>query len=263
MRRASSDDEDDLSDRDVEGMTKPVVLSDSESTRAIRVTYHGTRDEALRSCTFTLWNQTTHLVMIAFYGICGAAAITLWNVGKDTPPAWVWFPVWHALVFVGILAYSQAILLTAIIRARYPKPDSVRVCTSSLTADGFYDMVPEKLIRLPWSRIRWILEVGGDLHFWTLGRGCYIPRSAFKSRDAARQFYRAALVLWRSRGAEWPEGVPAVFPTVKKKPPEGLAELPEFNVDSSDVWPYSKVVRWCLGILVMEYLILDLAGLVR
>jgi hypothetical protein len=249
-------DHDDLHDRYIDSLTGAGRLVRQADARPLRVPYRNTRDAAIRCETFTLWNRTSGLALFTLIGMCGSVAVL--GTGRPSHPgAWVWFPVLHVLGFLGFLVYIQ-FLLWAAIRGRFPKPDSDRFCISNLTAEGFFDLVPEKLIRLPWWRIRWIGEVGGDIFFWTLLGGCYIPRHAFKSRDAAHQFHQAALVLWRSRGAEWPGDI--AEPAAGKASGATFPALPEFDPDPIDVPPFARAARWCVALLVVDYLILASAG---
>jgi hypothetical protein len=178
--------------------------------RAITVTYRNTREAARRCELYTLLNRNTILAVFAAFGLAGAVPAVSWVAKLNPAAALLAFPVLHLLCTSVFLAYITVIQL-AMLRTKFPKPDSVRVCTSSLTADGFQDVTPDKVIPIPWAEVREVREAGGDVYFWKWASGCYIPRGAFANRDAARRFHRAAVTLWRSRGAQWPDDVPAVI----------------------------------------------------
>jgi hypothetical protein len=170
---------------------------------AISVTYSGTREDNWRSEWYALFHRPFCLAAVAVFGLILAflMANPLYKINATL--AYVAFPVlW---VIATCLWVGYILLLTwAGLQQRYPQLDSVRVCTTSLTAEGFIDVTPDRVIVLPWAKIHTIREHDGDLHFWGgFGAGCYIPRGAFPTPEARQRFFEAAISLWKSKGESW------------------------------------------------------------
>ena len=233
-------------------------------TRAIGVTFRNTREEAKRCELFILFNRISLLPFFMVIGACGAGLAASVVAKLSLSLALLAFPVLHVLatsVFMGYIA----ILTSRLLRARFPTPDSVRVCTTSLTAEGVVDVMPEKTVTTGWKEIRWIKEVGGDFYVWKILNGYYTPRSAFESREHARRFHRAAMILWKSRGAVWPDDVLEVIDETQPRAstPEPRAAddhnpyaAPHASLREDGPSPYAAFIRRSAGVLVLEYLVL-------
>ena len=120
------------------------------------------------------------------------------------------FLAWFALF--GLIFWLQ-------MRKRYPRPDSVRLCTTTLTTTGFEDVTPEKTFSVPWSAVTDIREHDGDIFLWRGGsQGNIVNREAFADRRQAQEFHAAALALWKGKPADWPYA-PAPTPDERVWPP--------------------------------------------
>lgn len=113
------------------------------------------------------------------------------------------FAVTSGVAFFGMLLI-QVLTLWLQIKKRLPRADSVRVCTSSLTPQGFHDITPQKAALATWTKITAIRQHDGDIFISCgLANGCFIPRSAFASREEVTAFFDIATALWKSKGANW------------------------------------------------------------
>lgn len=237
-------------------------------TRAISVTYRNTLDAARRNELYTLLNRNVFLLLFNLLATAAAGLAAGQIAPFSVTAAAIAFPVLHLFAFGTLLAYL-GLLVSGMLRTKFPTPDSVRVCTTSLTAEGFHDVTPDKVIPYEWAQVRQILESAGDVHVWTLTSGCYIPRSAFASLDEARRYHRAAVTLWRSRGAVWPDDVPDVIDKTRNLPagvvppqPAGdenpyaapLVPPHDGGDEASGPSAYAKVIRWAAVIAAAESL---------
>ena len=109
-----------------------------------------------------------------------------------------------ALIFLGWFAFLS-LLYGLAMRKRYPCPDSVRVCTTTLNAAGYEDVTPDKVYSVPWREVTDIREHDGDIFLWRGGaQGNIVNREAFQDRRQAQEFYAAAVALWKGKAADWP-----------------------------------------------------------
>jgi hypothetical protein len=248
----------------VEPAIDPSVPSLPPQTRAISVTYRNTLEAARRCELYTLLNKKVNLLIFAFIGMIGAIMAANQIVRFNPSLSLLLLPVFHLLAFWAFLAYIAFIHLV-LVRAKFPRRDSVRVCTTSLSADGFQDVTPDKIIPIPWQKVHQIREVAGDVYVWTITGGCYIPRSAFESLDAARRYHRAAVTLWQSRGTEWPDDVPDLIDENHRSAPAWAANDDNpyapprapihFERDSTRHSIYRTLIIWTAGMIALEYLV--------
>jgi len=106
--------------------------------------------------------------------------------------------------FIGWLAvYMLTTLL--MLGQRFPSRDTVRVCTSSLTDVGFVDLTPNGARLRKWDKIIAIREDHGDLHFWALTGGHFIPREAWNDPSECQEFFETARTLWKPADIYWHE----------------------------------------------------------
>lgn len=111
------------------------------------------------------------------------------------------------------------LVLWAQISQRFPMPDTMRVCTTSLTAQGFQDATPDKIGYTPWPLIGEIREQDGDVYFFRgLSEGNFIPREAFRDRHDAAAFVETARALKRG---EKPAHAPVNYSQIPN-PTEGV-----------------------------------------
>lgn len=252
-----------------QGPIESGVPSLSPGTRAISVTYRNTREDAKRCELFTLFNRPVFQVFFGLFGAAIAMFATeqLAKLGLRRPL--LAFPVLHFLSTSLLFGY-MALLLPVVVKGKFPTPDSVRVCTTSLTAEGFQDVTPDKIISIAWKDLRRIDEANGDIYFCRALSSCYVPRSAFSSREEARRFHRAAVCLWKSRGKDWPEDVPEVagdtetqaetpkapvtFPNDNPYAAPRAALWAEYATDGSPT--YASWLRRCFVVVGLEYVAL-------
>ncbi len=249
--------------------TQPAL---APGTRAITVTYRNTPEAAKRCELFALFNRLSLLVFFIFFGACGAGLAASQLAKFSLPIALLTFPVLHALATSVLMGYI-AVLTFAMLKARFPRPDSVRVCTTSLTAEGLQDVTPDKTILIAWKRMRWIKEAGGDIFFSAALNGCYIPRSAFKSREEARRYHRAAVILWKSRGTVWPlddfrEYIDetqsrAAAPEPLTADDDNPYSAPRAPLREEFPSPYTHFIRRVAGVIALEYVVLIPVALTR
>jgi hypothetical protein len=132
-------------------------------------------------------------------------------------------------------------------------PDVVRICTSSLTAEGFRDVTPEKVHTVDWGRVSAVREHDGDIHlWWGFDKGCFIPRTAFSDGEEATRFHQAAVILWRSRGTVWPE----VFPPLARPSSAGGSvpcPLPRSATDDNPYAPPMASLGQAPGVLTASF----------
>jgi hypothetical protein len=188
--------------------------------QGIVATYAMTRQSALRNEKMAMKRNPKMLLPLlsfpTFMTVLSAAA----NWNKLSTAALIGQSF---LVYFGMLALLAAISCILFF-ARFPKPDSVRRCTTYLSSDGIVDVTPDKTNTMDWSAIAKVLEEDGDLIFLPKSGslGFCIPREAFDGIEAARRFYQAALVYWQSGGSASPsaEALREFGPQVAASAPE-------------------------------------------
>ncbi|MGO8669995.1 MAG: hypothetical protein ACLQVD_01290 [Capsulimonadaceae bacterium] len=84
----------------------------------------------------------------------------------------------------------HAVVMAVLVLIRAAK--GRRICTTTLTPDGVIDEMPERTAYIPWTKVREISCIGGDIYFKTLVTAHYIPRSAFPSEAVANDFCQVA-----------------------------------------------------------------------
>ncbi len=154
--------------------------------------------------------------MYGFFGIFGLLAgyfLAVWVYGLNTSLALIMVPIAFIAGIAAPALFICALIWCALtwfeLKMRFPTPDKLFVCTSVLTADGFYDIAPDKTKFVPWSGFKSLREHDGDIYFSTSGmNGSYIPREGFYNLAIAKQFYQDAVGLWKSNGTVWPDGPP-------------------------------------------------------
>ena len=247
-----------------EPVINPVAPSLPAGDRAISVTYRGTREDHWRCNLYVLFNRRSTLIVFYVLGFLPAVLIAREVAKSDAALAALGFPILHMLGFAGWMTFIL-FTLGAGIAQRFPYPGSVRVCTTSLTAEGFQDVTPEKVIPIGWGQVSAIRESRGDIYLWAGQNGCFIPRCAFADPDAAKQFYRAANILWKSRGAVWPDepaddrSPPPVAPA-RPSPPPAPVDNPYAApvsplVETSGILPanFVTVVLGLIALFLLEY----------
>ena len=233
--------------------------------KSITVTYQNTPTAARRCELYELTNRPQTLLILAGFGLFGAYQIAGRMAMPDVELALMIFPILHFLN-TGMLLNLASVLIPVLLRSKFPRPDSVRVCTTSLTEKGFLDETPDKVIPIPWKNIHDIREASGDVFFWKFGGGCYIPREAFADLDETRRYHRAAVGLWRSNGKDWPDDVPAeidrwhpspMAPNPEDDNPYASPRAPihgEFAPDHSS--RFARLARWSACLLAIDSVVI-------
>jgi|GEM_PF-3391648 len=180
----------------------------------LAVTYQSTREATWRCNLHIFFHSSSSLLTMAVVGMIPALLVAPAIYQRNASQGIIAFLGIWALGALGWVAFF-CLIVFAQIAARFPSPSTVRICTSTLTPQGFRDETPGRTKTYPWSQIISIREHHGDVYIGAVGGGSFIPCSAFKNVDEARNYYRAAMALWKSRGDVWPESKtsPENFPS--------------------------------------------------
>jgi len=172
----------------------------SPPQNAINVTYHSTRDDNWR-CNLRAMKQQKPLLLyaIAFPLFIGFSA----SHSRNGNFSLAMFAAVTLLAFAFVVS-MQFFALKKQIDKRFPTPQTVRVCISSLTPQGFLDITPNKALLIPWRNIKALAMNDGDFYVSLGFKGSFfVPRSAFASSQQGEAFFQAANALWKSQGAQW------------------------------------------------------------
>ena len=171
--------------------------------RAVRITYESTR-EAYSRCSFYV---VTHcwFPLLTIFTVSLAFTVVFSPQFYQLDPSLAFFTIPLSFV-VTFAAWTLFLLFThwIILEEKFPVHGRARFCTSSLTAAGFHDVMPEGVKLTEWGQVRAVRLHKSDIFILTLDGGPFIPHTAFRDEDAARQFYLVAVTLWRSKGTVWP-----------------------------------------------------------
>lgn len=137
------------------------------------------------------------LTSFGLFGLIVSSVLANWAYSLNPSLALITIPLSIAAgIAAAVLILFMALWLE--IQKRFPTADTIRVCTSILTAEGFYDIMPEKTAFLPWIGVEAPCEHNGDIYIWASGSGCnFIPREAFDDLAIARQFHKDAFSLYK------------------------------------------------------------------
>ena len=192
------------------GVAPPLELG------AIRITYSATAASAWRGELYNMTHRWKTILSLV-------AAPLIWSFLSLSPGH---LPLFDALgrvslIFLGWFAV-MGLIFRLLMRKRYPRPDSVRVCTTTLTAMGYEDVTPDKVYSVPWREVTDIREIDGDIFLWRgSAQGNIVNREAFQDRRQAQAFYAAAVALWKSKPADWPYAAATpTGPSVWPPPPQ-------------------------------------------
>lgn len=75
--------------------------------------------------------------------------------------------------------------------------------TTALTREGVFDVGSIWSYFIPWKRVLFVFNWGGDVAILTFGGGSVIAREAFASLEEAREFTRIARELHKTCGGAW------------------------------------------------------------
>lgn len=180
-------------------MTTPPPLP--ASIELLSRTYRSTRAANWRCNLYTMCHNK-QLVLV--FGACSLLLSFTIPLPALSSNALANMALRLAVTAAGMGLLNFAVLALAILN-RLPTAKTVRICTSSLTAEGVRDVTPEKSRLLSWGSITQISEHNGDVHVWSGMTGIFVPRDAFKDLDEARRFTQLSVELWHSKGSSWPE----------------------------------------------------------
>jgi len=184
---------------------QPAGSALSPDEPAIGVTYESTREANWRCNTYVMSHHWQAVLIYACFALLFAAVFTPKVSATINTTPYATFPVLFSLGYMGWTAFFRAMLVSDM-KKRFPSPSTVRICTTTLTPRGIHDHTPDKVSLLEWGRVKSVRLHDGDFYVLaSLGRGHFIPRSAFRDEKAARQFYEAAMTLWKCNGAVWPD----------------------------------------------------------
>ena len=177
--------------------TAPIHYQPMPGSREINITYHITRAAHWRCNLNVVWHSRVMLTSFGLFGLIVSSVLA--SLAYSLNPMLALITI--LLAFAGGIAAMVMFLLATLwfdIEKRFPAADTIRVCTSILTAEGFYDIMPEKTCFIPWIGVEAPCEHNGDLYIWASGLGCnFIPREAFDDLAIARQFHKDAFSLYK------------------------------------------------------------------
>ena len=172
--------------------------------RAFTITYSTTFEEHRRCGTYRFFRTWVARTTLSMLGLMVAYILAQPVYVLSPIAAFITFPLFFAAGFAIWTLFLRCIFWLEI-KKRFPSPNTVRVCTSSLSGQGFHDATPDGTSLSEWNQVKDIREVQGDIYISAgLGNNRFIPRSAFPDEEAMRQFYLAAVTLWKSNGLLWP-----------------------------------------------------------
>ncbi len=182
----------------------------------LSVTYNSSRADQWRCHRYVLihrWQGTALLYLFP------AVFCLLHGQGwmRDGVPALIGAT---AATFAAWTAFLAFVLWLQVVQ-RLPRRDSLRLCTTSLTPHGLQDVVPEKTITYDWKSVKAIREDAGDIYFWVgATNGNFIPRTAFRDRDEAQEFCRAAEAFRTGQQYAWTRAPVQEHATIWPPPPQ-------------------------------------------
>lgn len=185
----------------------PFPFAPAQDQRAISVTYNSDRAANWRCNLYVLGHHRPTLLVLGFFALISSFLVTESLFKSSGALAIAAFPLILALTLTAWFGFLCFVIWLTILQ-RLPTPNSVRMCTSRLTAAGFQDVTPDKTGLIEWQYITEIRVHQGDIYIWTKGSsGNFIPRTAFQDMEAARNFHLAAITLWKSNGTLWPDNL--------------------------------------------------------
>lgn len=188
--------------------TAPIHYQPMPGSREINITCYSTRAAHWRCNLYVIWHSPAILITFGIFGVIVSSALASLAYSLNPMLALITIPLSVAAGIAAVVIFLLGVLWFDI-EKRFPAADTIRVCTSILTAEGFYDIMPEKTCFIPWSGVVSLREHNGDLYIWSSSiAGSFTPREAFRDLAIARQFYQDAAGLWKSNGTVWPGGPP-------------------------------------------------------
>lgn len=183
-------------------MAAPRALAPEES---VGVSYGIDREIMRRMDLYTLFDPRFDL-----FSVCLLAGIfgLMLSVGICPLTGLAHVVVYLFLLIGGFFTWWVGFIVLKSLKHRqlYPRPDSVRPCTSRLTRNGFFAERVDKTTLLPWSDIARVVEHEGDIYVRSReGRTWFVPRTAFATPDEGRAFFVSLRSLWHSKGTKWEE----------------------------------------------------------
>jgi hypothetical protein len=170
---------------------EPVALKPIRSIK-----YESTRAASLRCNLYTLWHHWPTMLGLCLMPLLGVFWLSAYFLRMSPLPVPATLGIFYLTSFVvWLMIYTLALFMH--LQQRFPSPRTVRICTSSLTSAGFLDVTPNGARLREWRRIFTIRNNNGDLHFWTLGGGHFIPREAWEDPRECDEFYETARELWK------------------------------------------------------------------
>lgn len=194
----------------------------------MQVTYNsGNFQDQIRCLTYSAYGRPSQVLMLVLPGIfVGVLALMSPHSGWSSTEA-VGLVIGCGLMFP-TLAFVM-VLLAAAIRGAGP-----RICTTTLAPEGFIDVAPDSTSFVEWRRVGQIRNHNGDVFVWTSSAGSFIPRSAFKSVDAAEYFAEAARMAKRGDYSRLQPAAPA---PPAYWPPHSPMTMPVYQQPQSGTWP--------------------------
>lgn len=184
----------------IPSLPEPVRLNE----KGIGITYRSTLENNRRVDRCCLRHNPVNWVVAVALPLMGATLLSACYVGTQG------FVTRLGVIAVlwGLLAVGWQLVLRITVhgfyKARFPTPDTLRICTTRLTREGLVDETPNGRAAVGWKKLAFVRIHEGDIHFWTIfGQGWFVPKEAFQSGEAGQRYYEAALAFFRSDGREW------------------------------------------------------------
>ena len=160
----------------------------------MKITYCSTYWDILRCSLYSMSHRRDLLLMLAIPVVSGAFSSGRHSQGLG----WAAYPIAAAAWMLGEIALL-GVILNLLIGFRLLIPRAKRVCTTTLTPEGFTDVTLRKTKSIPWSALSEIRYHQGDIFLWRTGKdGMFVPRSAFADLAEAQEFYQQNVALWNA-----------------------------------------------------------------
>lgn len=160
----------------------------------MEITYCSTYWDILRCSLYSISQRRELLLLLGFSVVSSAL-----SSGRHYSwLGWAAFPI-AAVVWAAVLAVILGVTLHILIFFRLLIPKAKRVCTTTLTPEGFTDVTLRKTKSIAWSTISEIRFHQGDIFLLRKRKdGMFVPRSAFTTLSQAQEFYQQNVMLWNS-----------------------------------------------------------------
>jgi hypothetical protein len=116
-------------------------------------------------------------------------------------------PLFLAATFFGWNCYFRLSAMREMQKCMQTR-DTSHSTTSSLTEQGFRDITNTEENFHNWEDVISVHEHKGDIYFFISKGSCFIPRTAFNDIEDSKAYCQAAITLWKSNGAVWPDYTP-------------------------------------------------------